>query len=143
MTELQVDRFTIHHHSWCGKHDSKHRSQVVLIFRRKLCCGSKKWRWLILWMRYKILTIGIRERFFRILRCWTEKVASALNKIIQNSQSKKKVRVEEQKAQKEDRFLRGTQIALMIYDYLRVTGAHDAVLDYADLFSVTLHDDNI
>ena len=28
----------------------------------------------------------------------------------------------------------------MIYDYFRVTGAHDAVLDYADLFSVTLHD---
>ena len=31
----------------------------------------------------------------------------------------------------------------MIYDYFRVTDAHDAVLDYADLFSVTLHDDNI
>ena len=31
----------------------------------------------------------------------------------------------------------------MIYDYLRVTGAHDTVLDYADLFSVTLCDDNI
>ena len=31
----------------------------------------------------------------------------------------------------------------MIYDYFRVSGAHDRVLDYADLFSVTLHDDNI
>ena len=31
----------------------------------------------------------------------------------------------------------------MIYDYFRVTGAHDTVLDYADFFSVTLHDDNI
>ena len=31
----------------------------------------------------------------------------------------------------------------MIYDYFRVTGAHDTVLDYADSFSVTLHDDNI
>ena len=31
----------------------------------------------------------------------------------------------------------------MIYDYFRVTGAHDTVLDYADLFSVTLYDDNI
>ena len=31
----------------------------------------------------------------------------------------------------------------MIYDYFRVTGVHDAVLDYADLFSVNLHDDNI
>ena len=32
----------------------------------------------------------------------------------------------------------------MIHDYFRLTGAHDnTVLDYADLFSVTLHDDNI
>ena len=31
----------------------------------------------------------------------------------------------------------------MIYDYFRVAGAHDTVLDYADLFSVTLRDDNI
>ena len=71
------------------------------------------------------------------------KIASALNKIIQNSQFKKKVSLEEQKAQKEDRCLRGRQIAFMIYDYFRVTGAHDTVLDYADLFSVALHDDNI
>ena len=71
------------------------------------------------------------------------KIASALNKIIPNSQFKKKVSLEEQKAQKEDRFLRGRQVAFMIYDYFRVTGAHDTVLDYADLFPVTLHDDNV
>ena len=71
------------------------------------------------------------------------KIASALNKIIQNSQFKKKVGLEEQKAQKEDRFLRGRQIAYMIYDYFPVIGAHNTVLDYADLFSVTLHDDNV
>ena len=71
------------------------------------------------------------------------KIASTLNKIIQNSLYKKKVSLEEQKAQKEDRFLRGRQIAFMIYDYFRVTGGHDTVLDYADLFSVTLRDDNI
>ena len=52
------------------------------------------------------------------------RIASALNEIIQNSQFKKKVSLEEQKAPKEDRFLRGRQIALMICDYFRVTGAH-------------------
>ena len=31
----------------------------------------------------------------------------------------------------------------MIYDYFRVTRAHDTVLDYADLFSVIIHDDNV
>ena len=69
------------------------------------------------------------------------KIASALNKIIQDSQFKKKVSLEEQKAQKEDWFLRGRQIAFMIYDCFQVTGAHDTVLDYADLLSVSLHDD--
>ena len=86
------------------------------------------------------------------------KIASAVNKIIQNSQFKKKVSLEEQKAQKEDRFLRrrqiaymiydyfrvtGRQIAFTIYDYFRVTGVRDTVLDYADFFPVTLRNDNV
>ena len=71
------------------------------------------------------------------------KIASALNKIMQNSQFKKKVSLEEQTAPSEDWFLRGRQIAFMIHDYFRVTGAHDTVSDYADFFSVTLRDDNI
>ena len=71
------------------------------------------------------------------------KIASALNKIIQNSQFKKKVSLEEQKAQKEDRFVRGRRIAFVIHDYFRVTHAHDTVLDDADLFTIALHDDKI
>ena len=71
------------------------------------------------------------------------RVASALNKIIQNSHFKKKVSLEVQKVQRERRFLRGRQIAHMIYDYFRVTGSHDTVVDCADLFSVTLHNDNV
>ena len=39
------------------------------------------------------------------------KIASALNRIVQNTQFKRKVSLEEQKAQKEDCFLRGRQIA--------------------------------
>ena len=31
----------------------------------------------------------------------------------------------------------------MIYDYFRVTGAHDTVLDYADLFTITLRNDDV
>ena len=65
------------------------------------------------------------------------KIASALNKIIQNSHFKKKVSLEEQKAQKEARFLRGRQIALCDLRLFSST-----VLDYAVLFSVTLHDYN-
>ena len=42
-----------------------------------------------------------------------------------------------------DWFPRGRQIAFMIYDYFRLAGARDTVLDYADLFSVTLRNDYI
>ena len=86
---------------------------------------------------------SIAGKFFQFFEMLDARIASALNKIIQNSQFKKKVSLEEMKAQKEDRFLRRRQIAFMIYEYFRVTGAHDTVLDYTDSFSVTLHDDNI
>ena len=71
------------------------------------------------------------------------RIASALNKIIQNSYFKNKVSLEEKEAHKEDRFLPGRQIAYMIYDYFLVTGAHDTVLDYADLFTITFRNDDL
>ena len=71
------------------------------------------------------------------------RIASALNKVIHNSYLKNRVSLEGQKAQKEDRFFRRRQIACMIYDYFRVTGAHDTVLDYADLFTITLRNDDV
>ena len=72
-----------------------------------------------------------------------ELIASALNKIIQNTRFKKKVSLEEQKAQKEDRFFRGRQIAYVIYEYFRVIGANDSVENYADLFTIGLRNDDI
>ena len=83
------------------------------------------------------------DKIFPNFETLDAKIAPALSKIIQNSHFKKKVSLEEQKAQKEDPFLRGRQIAFMIYDYSRVTGAHVTVLDYADLFSITLRNDNV
>ena len=54
---------------------------------------------------------GIRMPDFEVLDA---RIASALNKIIHNSHFKRRVRLEEQKAQKKDRFLRGRQIAYLI-----------------------------
>ena len=71
------------------------------------------------------------------------RIASALNRIIHNSHFKRRVSLEEQKAKKEDRFLRGRQIAYLIYEYFRVTGANDSVENYADLFTVVLRNDDI
>ena len=71
------------------------------------------------------------------------RIASALNKIILFSHFKRRISLDEQKTQKQDRFFRGRQIAYLIYDYFRVTGSHDFVENYADLFTVVLRNDDI
>ena len=70
-------------------------------------------------------------------------ITSARNRIIHNTRFKRKVSLEEQKAEKEDRFLRGRQIAYLIYEYFRVTGANDSVENCADLFTIVLRNDDI
>ena len=91
-------------------------------------------------LRSSSSTRGISMPNFEVLDA---RIASALNKIIHNSQFKRRISLEEQKAQKEDRFLRGRQIAYLIYDYFRVTGSHDSVENYADLFTISLRNDDI
>ena len=83
---------------------------------------------------------GIQMPNFEVLDA---RIASALNRIIQNSHFKREVSLEEQKALKEDRFLRGRQSAYLIYEYFRVTGANDSVENYADLFTIVLQIDDI
>ena len=56
---------------------------------------------------------------------------------------KRRISLEEPKAQKQDRFLRGGQIAYLIYDYFGVTGIHDSVENYADLLTISLRNDDI
>ena len=83
---------------------------------------------------------GIRTPDFEVVDA---KIASALNRIIQNSHFKREVSLEEQKAQKEDRFLRGRQSAYLIYEYFWVVGANDSIENYADLFTIALRNDDI
>ena len=83
---------------------------------------------------------GISMPNFEVLDA---RIASALNKIIHNSHFKRRISLEEQKAQKQDRFLRGRQIAYLIFEYFRVTGANDSVENFADLFTIFLRNDDI
>ena len=83
---------------------------------------------------------GVRMPEFEVLDA---KIASALNRIIHNTRFKRKVSLEEQKAQKDDRFLRGRQIAYLIYEYFRVIGANDSVENYADLFTIVHRNDDV
>ena len=101
------------------------------------------------------LTVCRRTRSFRdFVRCcaffgqrkliWIcREDPSALNKIIHNSQFNRRISLEEQKAQKEDRFLRGRQIAYLIYEQFRVTGTDSSVETYTDLFTIALRNDDI
>ena len=91
-------------------------------------------------LRSSSSTRGISMPNFEVLDA---RIASVLNKIIHNSQFKRRISLEEHKAQKEDRFIRGRQIAYLIYDQFRVTGANDSVENYADLFAISLRSDDI
>ena len=70
------------------------------------------------------------------------RIASAMNKIIQNSHFKNKVSLEEQKALKTDRILRGRQIAHLIYDCFRALTSMNPYLimptDVQLLFQITI-----
>ena len=61
-------------------------------------------------------------------------IASALKKLHNTHvHFRKRVSVEEQRAQNFDRFIRGRRIAYMIYDHFRATGAYEAVQGVSDL----------
>ena len=91
-------------------------------------------------LRSSLSATGTQKPDFEVLDA---KIASALNRIIHNSHFKRRINLEEQKAQKEDRFLRGRQVAYLIYEYFQVTGANDSVENYADLFAIVLRNDDI
>ena len=91
-------------------------------------------------LRSSLSIRGISMPNFEVL---DGRIASALNKIIHNSHFKRRISLEEQKAQKQYRFLRGRQIAYLIYDYFRVTGTDDSVENYTDLFTIVLRIDDI
>ena len=71
-------------------------------------------------------------------------IASALKKLlITQIHFRKRVSVEEQRAQKHNRFLRGREIACMIHEYFRATGAHESVQGLSDLFTISLQNDDV
>ena len=69
-------------------------------------------------------------------------VATALERLLNTHvHFRKRVCVEEQRAQKYDRFLRGRQISYMIYEHFRATGAFEAVQGLSDVFNMRLQND--
>ena len=83
---------------------------------------------------------GISKLNFEVLDA---SFASALNKIIHNSYFKRRISLEERKAQKQDRFPHGRQINYLIYDRFWDNGSHDSVENFTDLFTIVLRNDDI
>ena len=71
------------------------------------------------------------------------KIASALKKLITNMHFRRRVCTEDLRAQNETRFLRGGQIAFMICEHFRATGAYDAAQGLSDLFNARLQNDDV
>ena len=70
-------------------------------------------------------------------------IASALKKLLTHVHFRKRVNVEEQRAQNSDRFLRGRQIAYMICEFFRATEACETVQGLVDLVSMTLQNTDV
>ena len=84
-----------------GKRVSRPRYVPVQAFLRTPCCGSKHWRWSNQWTTSgrRSQLEGTSSRFFDMLAA---NIASALKKIMTNPYFKKRVNLEEQKAQMQD-----------------------------------------
>ena len=89
-------------------------------FKTEVCTCSQFPTDVMQWIKEKSWLIQLRSSSsargvsmpnFEVLDA---RIASALNRIIHNSQFKKKISLEEQKAQKQDNFLRGRQIVFLI-----------------------------
>ena len=71
-------------------------------------------------------------------------MASALKRCYdKQTHFRKKISVEEQRAQKDNRFLRGRPIAYLIYEYFRPTGTYDEIQGLSALFRINLANDDI
>ena len=121
-------------------------------FKTEVCTCSQFPTEGVLWIKEVELADSVDDLkiFVFCQRTWNAKfevldakIASALNRIIHNTQFKRKVSLEEHKAEKEDRFFEGRQIAYLIYEYFRVTGANDSVENYAEFFTIVLRNDDI
>ena len=100
-------------------------------FRTEVCLRTADHQITMLWIKEveiaklpdePLISRSIVVKYFPDFDLLDAMIASALNKLF-NSQShfRKRVSVEEQRAQRHDRFLRGRQIAYMIYEYFRAT----------------------
>ena len=84
-------------------------------------------------------TLGRKILGFEVV---DSKIASALKKLL-TADFKRRVYMEEQMAHQDNRFSKGIQIAYVTYDYFKIGGTGEALLDFNDPFRAQLKNDNV
>ena len=121
-------------------------------FKNEICTRTVNPQISMLWIKEveKAKSVGdlmtsqsiTRQRDFPDYDMLDAMVASALKKLLTHVHFRRRVSVEKQRAQKDERFLRRRQIACMIYNHFLATGACDAAQGLSDLFNIGLHEDD-
>ena len=141
--------FTRNHETWAPLYDFQ---CWRVNFKTELCVSTSTPELTMSWITEVEMAKSIDDlmtsestegKHFPDFEMRDSKIASALRKIISNANFKRRVRVEEQRAQKHDRFLRGRQIAYMLCDHNQATGAYDAAQGLSHRFNICLHDDDV
>ena len=86
----------------------------------------------------------LHQRLIFLFRWLGETLCKTMNK--HNSEEQEKYFRSCQsgrKAQQDNKFLKGTEVAYMIYDYFKISGTGEGLLDSDDLSRVQLKDDNV
>ena len=143
ISKLHLGRFpdSMEFQSWKVNFKTEVQNQQILISQ---CNGSKKLRWQSQltnsWHRDRLQGEEISPTTICLMRWlrlhWKDFSTSMFS-------SEKRVSVEEQCAQKYDRFLRGRQNAYIIYEHFRATGPYEAVQRLSDFFNKRLQNDDV
>ena len=117
------------------------KKQPILISR---CSGSKKLRQQSQLTKFWTSRSIVARTDFPDYEMLDAMIASALKKLLDNHvQIRRRVSVEQQRAQKYDRVLRERQIAYLICKHFRATGAFDAVRGLSDLINTRLQNQQV
>ena len=107
-------------------------------FKTEVCSNSRCPTIAMLWIKEVevaksvddlMTSQSIEGRFFLVFEMLDAKIASALKRIISSQHFRKELVSKSRLLENTTDFSGGRQIAYIIYDHFRATGAHDAALD--------------
>ena len=144
ISELQFDKFPTPPAFLCWKIRFKSQATICSDFPSEAMLWIKEVEMLGSSEELKSSPIRFWKEFSKFWDAGPRKLLLLWTRSSKTLTSRRRSVSRTRKPRKKIGFSEDDRLPYMIYDYyFRVTGAHDTVLDYADVFSVTLRDDNI